>query len=817
MKMGLRELSRGAGAIVVLALLLMPWWRNYGWLRDFYDYGHVIAGVGRIEAGERPYVDFLTPIQTLQYYVCVLAEKVWGARYLSLAYAAAVFIAGTFIGFVALLVRPLGWWLAVAIAAAVVAASGLQHTIPWYNAMGVAWVAVAFWVMATSGPGRRGVWGAVLVAGALWLGGMTKLTYQVAATALVLSLIVRAAERGAVTWRGAAIWFFGAVGFATVVPVATEMALTGASWARWKQNVLGLAQARTELLSAIGTWKFYWQTPHDYHPPVYLTFMGAWGTALMLAVTTIAGVEIWIRGKRRGRELGWLAVVSGGASACGLVFLALHFEIAHLAGAAWLVLATGVVLVFVRRETGRCRAWARGVLAVGAVTLLVPAWASAWQGARAIWGHGKMARSEMKLADDLPERFGYLRGLRIEPGLHAGLRRLEAFRAERIAEGAKEENFRFVHGTEWLVRAMPGGASQGMPLWLQEGTTFSAREKEAILREFERTRRWEVMIAERAWNHWQPDFHRVLDRRYEDGEIGGNLVAYWLPGKSTAALAQPLEWARRTGSNLYAHAMAVEDGWMEWLHRPGSGWFAGSWESSRVVLGFGLYRLSGDFVGELSPEAERAEARFRIRVLEGPLAGQLWWDEGVVLTRENPSVTRPFSVSPGGWRVALEVELPEGQTMLGGWRALRTDHTAGSETPGGPLERGLKRRELNERVVFFGNDEPVAEERDGQRGWRVGAGGEAWVRVGPDVGQVAGRYRVEGGNGVRVVMAYVHGGRFDLFYDREIGAEELKAGASGAFDVPAPERGGWVVLATKRSEENDRSPMAVWWADTTER
>lgn len=809
-------MRRAAGAVVVLAMLLVPWWRNHDLLRDFYDYGHVIAGAGLIDAGERPYVDFLTPIQTLQYYVCVVAEKIWGARCLSLTYAAAVFTVGTFFGFVALLARPFGWWVAVAIAAAVVAASGMQHTIPWYNAMGVAWLAVAFWGMTTSrmgrDAGRAGVAGVVLIAGALWLGGMTKLTYHVAATALVAVLVLRAAERGAMTWRRAAMGLGGALVFAVVLPVATEMALTGASFAQWKQNVLGLAQARTELLRAIGTWEFYWRTPHDYHPPVYLRFMGAWGVGLMLAVTAVAAVGIWIRRERRGRELGWLAVVSGGAMTCGLVFLALHYEIAHLAGAAWLVLATGVVLACVPREAARCWAWARGVLIAGALTLVVPAWASAWAGARAIWGHGDVARSEMKWADDLPERFGYLRGMRIEPALHEGLRRLEAFRAERIANGAREENFRFVHGTEWLGRAMPAGRFGGMPLWIQEGTTFSAREKRAIVQELARGGRWEVIVADRAWNHWTEDFHRVLDQRYEEGVIGGSLVAYWLPGKAEGPLGRPLELARRTNSNLYAAAMEMADGRVEWMQRPGGEWFLGAWDSARVELGFGLYRLSGDFVAELPPDAGRSEARFRVRLKDGPDAGQLMWDETVIVTPEGPSVTRPFSISPGGRRVTLEVALPEGQAMRGGWRTLRTEHTAGDAVPGGPLEAGLKERELSERLIFFGDEDPVAEERGGQRGWKIGVGGELWLRVKSGSGRVAGEYRVEGGKGMRVSVAYVHGGRFDLFHDREMGAEELKREVAGAFDVPTPEREGWVVMTVKRIEGDDRRPASVWWS-----
>ena len=46
----------GLAGLVMLAggLVLLPWWRHHSYIRDFYDYGLVIAGVGRIAGGERP-------------------------------------------------------------------------------------------------------------------------------------------------------------------------------------------------------------------------------------------------------------------------------------------------------------------------------------------------------------------------------------------------------------------------------------------------------------------------------------------------------------------------------------------------------------------------------------------------------------------------------------------------------------------------------------------------------------------------------------------------------------------------------------------
>lgn len=84
------------GVVVVAIVLFAPWWRNHALLVDFYDYGLVMAAALRMTEGEYPYVDFLTPIQTLHFRLAVWAEAVFGPRYLSLTYANALFIGADF-------------------------------------------------------------------------------------------------------------------------------------------------------------------------------------------------------------------------------------------------------------------------------------------------------------------------------------------------------------------------------------------------------------------------------------------------------------------------------------------------------------------------------------------------------------------------------------------------------------------------------------------------------------------------------------------------------------------------------------------------
>jgi hypothetical protein len=805
---------KNAGWFVVVAgvgaLLLLPWWRNHALLRDFYDYGNIIAGIGRMQLGERAYVDFLTPIQLLQFWVGWAAEAVWGAEYLSLTYAAAVFMVAMWGGLAWLLARPLGGGLALGVSAAIVVASAGQHTIVWYNAMGVAWLAVAMWAGARGARGEgAGRMGWVLVAGALWLGGMTKLTYQVAALAFA-GLWAWREERG--VRRVVAVGAILAAG--VVAPIATEMAVTGASLAEWKKNVLGLAASRLELLEPIATWRFYWQTPHDYHQPMYFAFAGAWGVALLLVV---GGAAVWrARRERVGvREWVFLAVAWGGAMSCGLVFLALHFEIAYVAGAAWLVLATGLVLTFVPRELEGPWRLAGGALAVGAVSLFVPAWVSAWAGARAIWSQQPLVRSELVTTKDLPERFSYLRGIRILPEWKTTLRRWERVREELAREGIGEDAWYFVNGTEWLVRAMPEARHRGLPLWLQEGTTYGEAERPEIVRRIERGDEVKVVVSHHPWAMWPKDIEAVLERRFRRMEAGPAFVTW----RVWSELDLPLQFVERFDSNLYSRDLDARGGALE-MQGAAEAPFFGARESARLVLKRGVYRLRGEFRAELSAgETRETAVRFRVRKLEGADAGALLWEESVALGVDARDAARPFAVSPGGQRVALEVEVPEGSAAAAGWRSLQVEH-AGEETAEEPprgVTSGLAERRITEaeRGALWGAGELAEREvvvrgeaRGEATGLVAGSPSELWVRLRETDTRVSGAFRISADAAsarVRVVVAHYKSGRFERMEVHDGGAGEERR-----FEVPLRERTGWLVLVVVPRGEDG---AAVRWSE----
>src|SRR6478609_5221083 len=186
---------------IVLGVALLPWWRNRGYIRSFYDYGVVMGGVGRIEDGQKPYVDFIVPIQTGWFLFNWAAEKVAGGTFQAMTWSAAAstMIATFVLGGMLLRRWPVG--PAVIVAAAIVSATVCQHTIFWYNPWGVVLLAVASWGAAVAPVWRRDAAGwHVLVAAALFLGGINKINMQLMAICLGLGWAVGAALLGRAGW-----------------------------------------------------------------------------------------------------------------------------------------------------------------------------------------------------------------------------------------------------------------------------------------------------------------------------------------------------------------------------------------------------------------------------------------------------------------------------------------------------------------------------------------------------------------------------------------------------------------------------------------
>lgn len=823
--------------LVVLALcagalgLLLPWWRNHALLLDFCDYGLVMAAAGRMSLGEQPYVDFLTPIQTLQFVSAAWAERLFGSRYLSLTYANSVFIVGAFVVLFGLLRKRLGVAVALFVSCAVVGASAVQHTILWYNAMGVVWLALAMWGTAQLPANRREAgWLLALVWAALWLGGMTKLTYQIAAICLVGALTLRSALIHEISWRAGKIRLWGCFGFGILAPIVTELACTGATLEQWLENVIAMpARFRVAMLGELTSARFYVQTPHDYYGAQF-DYVGAWGVGLLVLVAGFAVLK-----ERRRESHGWkervmLAVLVGGAWICGGVLLATNMEIAYVAGGAWLVMATGIALAVTAQNSEGVSRGLKIVLGIAAVSLLVPAWASAWYGTRALWGHERVARAEFVSTDDLPPQFGYLEGMRISPTMKTSLEAFAVKQGELQARGVPPNAFYFVNATEWMVRVVPEARHGGLPLWLAGGTTFSRGDSWEIREKMQNPSEVQALFAHDAWNYWYDGMQKTLDEEFRETRLGERLFAYVRRDG-----IEPVAFAINTSSNVYAGQMSITGGPLE-LHVANNLIFLGGEKAHRIDLGYDLFRLEGEVVGELSPSEAVGDSRavMQVRAREGEKLTDLLWEGQLVLSADRRANALTFSVSPGHRRISLLMLKPEGARANFGWRRLYTSHAGplGSTAPW-PMNSALEEQAIDAAAMqrLFDSEKPaVAEVRafggnvGGAKpadapGVHMAGSSEIWMKIDRPMKHVAGEFGLDerlftADAGVRVTVICYKSGRFDVMYRRDMYPKTNDADRlPQKFEVWMPEGVGWIGLVVSPLGNSSLDGGGAWWRD----
>ena len=457
--------------IVMVVVALLPWWRNHAYLRDTYDYGLVLAANGHLDLGERPYVDFTTPIQAGFLGLNWLIERAGGGTYFALTLGGAGLIVGTAVLLCLMLARRWPWWAAATVSGTVVVASASQHTILWHNSLGVSCLAAVAWAAACAPVLRRASWPwhAVMLVGLL-LGGINKLNFQLVAVAAALAWAVRTgwlreAGRGRVLATALVILLAG-----VVLPVAGEMTWTGASLSLWLANVVQLAAgSRLGILRQILSVDFLLRPIHDYYGPLPLHQVGLVGAWLSLAALVgcrpdpdaPAGYARW------DRWLQPLAVVFSAVAAAAL--LATNYEIASIGLGAWLVLVVSLWLGFA--PAGRRVVFLGGVI-VPAVALGVSAWWSAWQGQRSQFGFSDAPRSAYRPAESAGPAFARLAGLRLPPEFMHSLEVVEQSLPENDFETEVRPVF-YGPGLEFLQRYLPGPWEKGQPLWGHWNTTYS--------------------------------------------------------------------------------------------------------------------------------------------------------------------------------------------------------------------------------------------------------------------------------------------------------------------------------------------------------
>ncbi|MFT3831670.1 MAG: hypothetical protein QM691_18395 [Opitutaceae bacterium] len=505
-----------AVATIALTLLcLLPWWRNHDRLYDFNDYALVMSGVGRLDSGERAYVDFATPVQAGFLELSRLAEHLGGGGYLGLTSGAAALIVagGAVLAF--LLGRRWAPLPALATVAAVLLCTASQHTILWYNSLGAVCLIVAAWsaALAPAFSHRRLGWH-LLLGAALLVGGMAKVTFQIAALGAVFCFCCREAWRHRET-RGRAGALAGlALLCGVVLPVALELWITGASPRLWLHNVLQLAgHDRAAYLLSLADWRFYVTPRHDYYGALALPQVGA-AVVVCFASVLLGG---WAGRDKHDRLFLCLGVF--GFCFVALALLAMNHEIAYVGLGTGIGLAVALALGF---DVHPQRARARIAVAVPAVLVALVAGHSAWQGQRSLLGRPTIARSDYVRGGELDPKFHYIAGVRIPPELATSLQAV----AESLppADSAGRHPVLFTGGLEWLDRVWSPVRIPGLPLWYAQGTSAGEREDRILVQAITRPETLRHVYASLPWDFRTPKIDQLLLSHSDPPQLRGPFI-----------------------------------------------------------------------------------------------------------------------------------------------------------------------------------------------------------------------------------------------------------------------------------------------------
>lgn len=790
---------RVGGATLFVALLLLallPWWRNHDHLRNFYDYSIIVAGAARIEAGERPYVDFTTPFQSAGFVLNLAAEKLFGGTYLGLTRGAAAMTVVCLAALAWLLGRRWSWSAALLMAGALVLATVTQHTIIWYNAVGTVCLAVVAWVSALAPVWRRATLGwHLLVAAALVLGGVNKLNYQLLAVAAASAWALRAGLNGAADWKrvGVTLAGLGAVGL--VLPPALELAWTGASPELWWHNTVGLAAGnRAADLWAALTWQYYLRPQHNYYGGLVLPQVGLVGVALTVWTVGLALVRAWR--EKRGHDR-WLPLPAGLlAIGGGIGLLSTNYEIAYVALAGWIVLLVALWWGFGLPARGAAL-WL-GLIAPATVVGAV-AWHSAWLGQRSQFGYSGASRADYRRAEEAGAEFAYLRGTRVPPELFESFRVLRGMRA---VEMDPNETVFYGPGLEYLERVWPGTKLAGLPLSIHWRASAGPREAEALARALHTgplSRVWVSLPQDR----WQGMPAAVLQQRHESRLLGPVVVQY----QRASGLARPVEFIRSFGGNADARRIDFSD--FELFEGAGERLFYGVTSGIRVGhWRVPAHRLHGEVVVRRAPDTPldvSATVYFAIYREEESGSLAVLWVSPVELPAGEMEARQSYAIEGAERPLRFEVDVPPehaGQVRAG-WPGPRITHVADDAdqpawlpaTESTPPHLVAKEQV---RAWFPSAEFPPETHLRGARitaeGLELEPGGQVWFRV---KGQLR-EFRAEASSelpalgGTAALRAFWYkGGRLELYHDERIIHSGRKVDLHGWGGEP----GGWMVVA----------------------
>ncbi|AOS44959.1 hypothetical protein Verru16b_02028 [Lacunisphaera limnophila] len=793
-----RRLSPLAWCLLAVAMIaaLLPWWRNHNYLRDLYDYGLVLASNGHLDRGERPYVDYTTPIQAGFLGLNWLIERAGGGTYAALTRGGAALIAVASLVLTLMLARRWPWWAALIVGTAVTVASASQHTILWHNTLGVCALALVSWAAACAPVVRRVTWPWHLLAGVgLFLGGINKLNFHLVALTAAVAWAVRAGCRRQAGWGRVGVTVLAAGVAGVGLPLAVELAWTGASLQVWLANVVQVAAgSRLGLLKDVWSVHFLLRPIHEYYGELHLPQVGLMGA--LLSVMGLAGC--W---PRRAAVEGWdrlfVPVAVAGTAAAGAALLATNFEIAYVGLAAWLVLVTSLWLGFAGPD--RRAVFVAGLI-LPAVVIGGTAWWSAWTGQRSQFGFSDAPRADYVPAENAGAAFAPLRGLRLPPDLMLSLELFEGTLPDPDPQGRRPVFYGA--GLEFVDRFYPARARKGEPLWFHWGTSYGPPELARLGRELARDDLYEAVFILQAYDVWPPELRPVLEQHYVKDLIGPRVRRWNRQYGYKVNLADTLETLAQLGGNVDGRMLHLQRQPLGIRRTTDGRLLLGTTRAAgHVLLRAPSYRFGGKAVLDRLPGAGDGPLSADVKVIvHGAIPEEVRWSGRLELPAGQQSVTVPFLADGHGKQLLVWITRPEEMAgrVLAGVRDLEITHAfeqlgeaprlrddVPADSPADP-ELGTS---------LFG---PIAwrpQQLVVRGGWATAGGlalppgGELWLHTEGMTGEVSGQLVCAdvAGTPPAVRVLWYKGGRVQILQQGWLSRDQ-----PFAFRVWTAEPGGWI-------------------------
>jgi len=803
------RLKIGALCLAVCIIALLPWCRNHDYLRDFYDYGLFINVNARLAEGQLPYADFTTPAQTAAFFLNYAAEFIGGGTYLGLTHGAAALIVVTGLALLLMLARRCPPWIAALLALAVTVGSASQHTIIFYNPIGVLALALVIWSFALAPLLRRETWGWHLLAAiGLLLGGINKINFHLLACAMAFGWLIHAwaVEKPARSRVALTAAFIGLFGF--VLPIGLEIIWTGAGWRAWFYNVVTLPlSARGGRISLLFSPDLYLKTLHGYYGTLRVPQVGLLGVLMPLIAIVAAIRGAAAIGSNRGRLM--LQVLAGLLAAfASSALLLTNNEIAYVTFAAALVIAISLWLGFKLEPHG---GWFVGGVILPAIILAAAGWESAWDGQRSQFGHDGTPRAQYTLGEQAGVEFTYLHGLHVPPALANSMAALTNWRSQLRSDEAKR--IFYGPGVEWLEHVWPAPQVRGLPL---VAAAFDGdRENDLLKHEVIGSDRFQHLVVLEAWDHWSDPVRAQIDQTTFSQRIGTSLIVYskFKPGTVSS---RPLEFSdgglnsnvdgSRITTSMPMQELADTRRYLGIDHGEG-----------RIDLDAPSHRMRAEYVLTRASPGQAGSHTAQMAIYANMSGGLLpRWSKTVTLPDGQDELVLPTEpIDSSGLPSTLTVSIPNVSAGLvrAGWRAMQfTDTAERNEAPPilQPAVEHLAPMANESRFAFLADQLPNAaiftrKATFDDGAFLLRAGGEVWVKLDglySNIKILAKLRHPQAGTTPLVRIVYYKSGRIESF------APTLNATDGTAhFTAWSPELGGWLgILAHYQA---DTPPMQV--------